>query len=558
MVADPPEAAIMLVGAGDPYTAAAIAGEVQRVATSRPGERNDALNRAAFSLGQFVDSGRMTEMEAWAALLDAAQLCGLVHDDGEQSVKATIASGLGGARLKPRTRFDTLTGEVQDFRGGLPGELSGELSGQVDAGRVATFWARPVHAHIRQFALSRMCAPWAVLGGCLLRAMSTIPTAVVLPPIIGGVGSVNLLVALVAPSGSGKGASEAAARDALTWPKVSTAPLGSGEGMTHAYAVPERRGKGGEDSHDPGIVGDGLEWITRSIIFDAPEIDQVAALQNRRGSTLMGQLRSAYSGERLGFQYADSSRRIILPPHSYRFGLSLGVQPRRAGFLLDDADGGTPQRFLWLPATDPAITADPPPEPEPWGWTAPLFRSPPLPRTAQGYTLITVPDCAVVSIREAHAARARGEGDALDGHAMFTRLKVAAALAVLDQRPIITEEDWELAGTVAAVSALTREHATRALQEAATTRQEAETAAAVARAEALSTREDSAQIRRAANAVLRALRDGEPHSWAHTRRALSSTTRARFEDAVTMLENANQITIGADDRGQTLRLNAPR
>ena len=37
----------------------------------------------------------------------------------------------------------------------------------------------------------------------------------VLPPIIGGVGSLNMLVGLVGPSGAGKGASEAVAKDAF-------------------------------------------------------------------------------------------------------------------------------------------------------------------------------------------------------------------------------------------------------------------------------------------------------------------------------------------------------
>ena len=54
-----------------------------------------------------------------------------------------------------------------------------------------------------------------------------------------------------------------------------------------------------------------------------------------------------------------------------RFGLSVGIQPDRAGWLLDEADGGTPQRFLWLPVTDKNITATPPFEPAPWPWAAP-------------------------------------------------------------------------------------------------------------------------------------------------------------------------------------------
>jgi hypothetical protein len=70
-------------------------------------------------------------------------------------------------------------------------------------------------------------------------------------------------------------------------------------------------------------------------------------------------------GEALGFAYANATRRISLEAHSYRLGLVVGVQPERAGALLDGSDGGTPQRFVWLPATDPNLTANPDPEPTP-------------------------------------------------------------------------------------------------------------------------------------------------------------------------------------------------
>ena len=33
----------------------------------------------------------------------------------------------------------------------------------------------------------------------------------------------------------------------------------------------------------------------------------------------------------------------------------VGVQPARAGTLLDDLDGGTPQRVVWVPPTWPLL-----------------------------------------------------------------------------------------------------------------------------------------------------------------------------------------------------------
>lgn len=99
-----------------------------------------------------------------------------------------------------------------------------------------------------------------------------------------------------------------------------------------------------------------------------------------------------------------AERRLIpIPAHSYRMALLLGVQPRRAGALLDDADGGTPQRFLWLPTTDPL---------------APDVRllpshNPCRCRRRPG----GLPLAARHTIEEARRARLRGQESGLDGHA---------------------------------------------------------------------------------------------------------------------------------------------
>ena len=77
------------------------------------------------------------------------------------------------------------------------------------------FWnSRPVLDHILAFARARMVGPWALLGSLILRANASLDPNVVLPPTIGGVASLNTFVAFVGRSGHGKGATEAAARDA--------------------------------------------------------------------------------------------------------------------------------------------------------------------------------------------------------------------------------------------------------------------------------------------------------------------------------------------------------
>jgi len=69
-------------------------------------------------------------------------------------------------------------------------------------------------------------------------------------------------------------------------------------------------------------------------------------------SIVLPELRKAYFAELVGQHNADPTKRLTVEAHSYRFTLIAGVQPERAGVLLDDAAGGTPQRFLWFTTQD--------------------------------------------------------------------------------------------------------------------------------------------------------------------------------------------------------------
>lgn len=313
------------------------------------------------------------------------------------------------------------------------------ISGQPD------FWlARPELGHIRDFAKARLVAPWAMLGIVLSRIVAATPPDVVLPPTIGGQASLNLFVGLVAPSGIGKGTATRAAADAVQIVGgVNTVPVGSGEGLAHLFM---RRDKEG-----------GIEQHTQSVLLDAPEIDTLTALGSRNGATLMSELRKAWSGEDLGFGYADPKKRLPVPAHRYRLSMVVGIQPNRAGGLLADADGGTPQRFLWMPALDPDME-DGHEAPEPIKWT--------MPRRARTFDNVEMKVCkeALKEIKEAHIARHREGVAGLDGHASLTRLKTAAALALLDGRIGVSSEDWSLAKQVMDESDKTRAAVVEELQ----------------------------------------------------------------------------------------------
>lgn len=88
------------------YGETALAAEAARVARCPSGGRNEALNRAAFSLGQLVAGGCLSESEVRSALEGAAVACKLAKEDGLKSVRATISSGLKSGKQHPRTAPD--------------------------------------------------------------------------------------------------------------------------------------------------------------------------------------------------------------------------------------------------------------------------------------------------------------------------------------------------------------------------------------------------------------------------------------------------------------------
>jgi len=89
--------------AQEKWAQAALDGEIKRVQSAGAGERNTTLNKAAFALGQLVGSNALDQARVESALVSAAASIGLVKDDGEHSVRKTIASGLLAGTLQPRS-----------------------------------------------------------------------------------------------------------------------------------------------------------------------------------------------------------------------------------------------------------------------------------------------------------------------------------------------------------------------------------------------------------------------------------------------------------------------
>ena len=204
-----------------------------------------------------------------------------------------------------------------------------------------------------------------------------------------------------------------------------------------------------------------------------------------------------------------------------------------------------PQRFLWLPATDPEAADDRPADPEPIRWQSPLgpFGVADLEDDSPEVVLMDVCQEAWAALDGARVARLRGKGDALDAHSGYTRLKVAAALGLLNGRANVSAEDWELAGHLMTVSDRTRAAVAATLAKA-----KAEHNAAVGKFEAArdeirsSTAAESA-VRRACGKIRSRLAKA-PGGWAPRRDLKDAIGRDRdsLREALARLESTGVIT----------------
>jgi hypothetical protein len=390
------------------------------------------------------------------------------------------------------------------------------------------FWqSRDVLQHILLLSRARMVGPWAVLGYAMANAVGTIPHGITLPAIVGGRASLNLFVAVVGPSGDGKGAAAATARDGLNFGiEVETAPLGSGEGISRTF-----RPHGTErDADNPCAAA----------VFSAPEVDTLAAIGGRTGSTLNSELRKMYGGEQIGFGNSGKETRNVVAAGSYRACLTVGVQPLRSDALLGSSDGGLPQRFVWLPASD----ADAP-DHEPDAPATMNIKRPSWERTA--VRDLEVPDVARSTIREHRRAVLRGEDgvDPLDGHAYLTCLKVAVALMALEGRAVVSEEDWTLAGYVMSVSAQTRQSCSQALHAARRDVNKARAMDAVAR-EYIA---DDSKRGRAQSHILNKLAKHMQQTGPELRNTANVSLRDHVPPALAELLDSGRVTVSPGMRG---------
>lgn len=419
------------------------------------------------------------------------------------------------------------------------------------------FYAQhPTLAAIRQAAHARLVSADAVLACVLARVTQHIPWEYALPPIIGGKASPNLFVALIGPSGTGKGGARRAADELLgirpdPQRPENEGPLGSGEGIVSLFY-----GNKPADPDDPESKSSKtLEFFYRNVMIIDEEGSGLADLLKRQGQLTEPTLLKMWSGEPLGMSYSARSSAVQLkvPGDEYRAAALLGIQPAAAAFMLDQArsDRGLPQRFLWASTIDPSLTEDELTFPGTINWKPPTFRQ------ALDATLIVVDPEIRQQLRRAQIGRVNGTGSlGLDSHSGLVRLKAATALAALLRpgQPLEVDLDtWALAGQLTEASDKVRLAVARQAQadrdKVIQHRQD------VAVRQQVAVKEVNAKVKNCAKTIQKHIErkhaeEGEYCTKSCARRAMASQYREVFDAALEAAIELEWVADITDDDGE--------
>jgi hypothetical protein len=315
--------------------------------------------------------------------------------------------------------------------------------------------------------------------------------------------------------------------------------LGSGEGLVEAYMELVEETDGG------GKTKKVKRQVHRGALFTLDEGQALGEIASRKGSTLLPVLRTAWSGGDPGQANASVETRRSLRPNSYAVGLISAWQNRAATALLADSDGGTPQRFVWLPTTDLGSTYKGRPD-----WPGVIPWTPP-PMIEVGGIMqphpLGIDDEIADEIGEARAAvlRCEVEENPLDAHRRLNKLKVAGVLAVLDGRHHINVDDWRIAEHIMSISDSRRDWVLSENRRQDQERASAEIARAIMKDASLEKSAVDRALRSAARAAWRATDKASPEPVTKTtiRYAIASRDRQKVsvDEAIAEAERLEWI-----------------
>jgi hypothetical protein len=239
--------------------------------------------------------------------------------------------------------------------------------------------------------------------------------------------------------------------------------VGTGEGMIEVYMgfAEEETGETHKKATKDANKGDPVmekvrKQVRHNAYFFMDEGEGLAKLMERQNATLGPIFRSAWMGTELGQSLADGERTRWIDALTYSMGMVIGFQPEAAQALLAGGAFGTPQRFLWMSGYDLTLPDD---DFEPVeAFHLPIEHEDGTPRTG----VIKGPEWLKKEMRKDRHGLLRGEKVVaqLDSHETLMRCKLAAMLAVVDERMTANDDDWELGGILWATSCAVRDKLT--------------------------------------------------------------------------------------------------
>lgn len=396
----------------------------------------------------------------------------------------------------------------------------------------ADLWeSREVLRIVRQAAHSRGCSADATLAALLARVAAAVPHQLTIPPIVGAPAPLSQLVSLIGPPGCGKSSSNRVAVDLMPLDANAVRdqlPVGSGEGIVDCLF---------EYVADDDEKGKKVKRQTRynaSLFIDEGEV--LTAIGNRTGATLLGTLRTIWSGGTLGQTNASVDSWRVVPAGRHTYGVVVAFQPTVAADLLAGAPAGTPQRFLWTSAVDPSIPDDPPE----WPDVNLAERLTHVERLLAGrldgaHRFFKVEQEIRDEIWARHLAVRRGQlvEDAMRVHRDLLKLKVAACLAILERELLVIDfSDWQLAEAIVDTSDQILAHVQ---DQVAAAQEQAEKAAAERYARRVvhaNTADENRHVEEAAKRIAELARKEPGILVTGLRRRLARTHREVLEDAI--------------------------
>lgn len=229
------------------------------------------------------------------------------------------------------------------------------------------FWtSSPELMLICATAHARGVGRWALLGAVLANLLSWLPPYVMLTDKDGRTdstdigGSLNFFVHLIDDSGEGKTRVMNAAKVLVppnvdrygtdtTTLKPDLCPSGTGEGLLKHFVSME--------TVRDDVTNESRDVVMQRTDVGMPQIDEVSTYigeLSRTGSKTAGIVTSLWSGQLTGSNTSGKDSRTRVPAHAARVVTVMLAQPELCGALFTDEliAGGTPQRPVWLPASD--------------------------------------------------------------------------------------------------------------------------------------------------------------------------------------------------------------